>query len=274
MPKPILLSDAEKKALRDFVLAHPELSMQHVSDAVGIPYRRLRKLLQELHLWQPQPPTKQVRDPEILARMEASWQAEPSQVRRAYAHFTRLYAGDPPLTERAFRRLCAERGWEFAQKSPKRFRKEEFARIFCDTPEGKVPLRTLKRALDTLLRAELSKDDYRALDPTLTEEHLFRYQRVQNRACWTCGKTTHFGVAVELDIDHITGEEVNHRLSHLRLLCSCCHRATSTHSVNKIKESSGEGSLYSHFTESIDLDAMKESFEKTRALLFPNQKMK
>jgi 5-methylcytosine-specific restriction endonuclease McrA len=267
MPKVTPLSAERKQEIRDYLLAHPELSMKEASRFFQIPYRRARALFQELGVWKPQPNAKKQRDPELLARLQASWKVAPTNLRQAYTHFLRCYDGAPPFQERTFLRLCEAHGWEFARQGTKVFRKDEFDRIFCDQPQPPVPMRTFRRAVDALLATPLSSAEYLALDPALTKEHLFRYQAIQKQACWCCGKTTHFHFPVPLEIDHISGQDENHRLSNLRLLCPSCHRHTTTHSTQKTAYALHTGSLYSHFDPAIQLDQMQQAFEATRQSL-------
>ena len=51
--------------------------------------------------------------------------------------------------------------------------------------------------------------------------------------CECCGITEWNNQTAPLEVDHIDGNNSNHRLENLRILCPNCHSQTSTHSCKK-----------------------------------------
>lgn len=55
--------------------------------------------------------------------------------------------------------------------------------------------------------------------------------------CANCEIDTWKGKIINLELDHIDGNRLNHRLENLRLLCPNCHSQTSTYRAkNRIKK--------------------------------------
>lgn len=53
--------------------------------------------------------------------------------------------------------------------------------------------------------------------------------------CECCGITEWNGLPAPLEVDHIDGNNSNHVLENLRILCPNCHAQTPTHSCKKNK---------------------------------------
>ena len=58
--------------------------------------------------------------------------------------------------------------------------------------------------------------------------------------CEICGITEWNGMPAPLELDHIDGNNSNHRLENLRIICPNCHHQTPTHSCKKNKSKVGK----------------------------------
>ena len=64
----------------------------------------------------------------------------------------------------------------------------------------------------------------------LIKEHVFEYK------CAECGITNWQDRPISLALDHIDGDNSNHKLENLRLLCPNCHALTKTYRIKNIKK--------------------------------------
>lgn len=72
--------------------------------------------------------------------------------------------------------------------------------------------------------------------PTYTSCKLRRRliaEGLKEEKCEMCGITEWNGKPAPLELDHIDGNNSNHILSNLRIICPNCHHQTPTHSNNK-----------------------------------------
>ncbi len=53
-------------------------------------------------------------------------------------------------------------------------------------------------------------------------------EKVLENKCASCGITSWLGKEISLQLDHIDGDNHNHKLSNLRILCPNCHSQTDT----------------------------------------------
>ena len=53
--------------------------------------------------------------------------------------------------------------------------------------------------------------------------------------CEHCGISSWMGAKISLELDHIDGDNSNHLLENLRLLCPNCHSQTDTYRSKKLK---------------------------------------
>lgn len=136
---------------------------------------------------------------------------------------------------------------------------------------------TIHRSLNSLFDQKLSEEKLKALDPALTLSHIDRYRFVGRKGCWCCGKKSHYGSLFFLELDHISGNNLDYRLSNLRLICACCHNSTNTHGSKNRRDvfeamqkpsnligstNSVEESLYQNFLSNLELAQMKEDFRQ------------
>lgn len=149
------------------------------------------------------------------------------------------------------------------------FTKEEamyknFTKIFTLHPRP-ISATTAQRSLRFLLNQGLSEDILKQLDPSLDSSHRERYIFVKYFFCWCCGKEEHYGNSWFLELDHISGDITDYRLSNLRLICPCCHKSTSTHGRRKRlpRVETGTVQVYSNFLPEINIHAMNQSYKKS-----------
>lgn len=238
--------------------------MSAAAKELGIPYRRFRQLVQnELTLWRAKPPTKNIDDGELVKLVRVSCEKKNKNVKEAYQEYLKLVE-TPQVNERGFKLLCSQLNIEFQRQSPKKFQANNYQEIF-KLHETEMNSRTFRRSFTSLVLTTTEAETFLTLDPDLTKEHLQRYVTIKKNNCWTCGKFTHINLPVRLEIDHISGDSFDNRLSNLRFLCACCHKLTDNHSKNKTKLaafSSNENPLYSYFEKEVDLDFMKRLFDQ------------
>lgn len=65
--------------------------------------------------------------------------------------------------------------------------------------------------------------------PRLVKEGYKEYR------CECCGIVDYNGQPISLELDHIDGDNSNHALSNLRILCPNCHSQTPTYRSKKLK---------------------------------------
>jgi len=59
---------------------------------------------------------------------------------------------------------------------------------------------------------------------------------ILEKRCKICGLTDWLGVDIPLELDHIDGNNKNHKLENLRLICPNCHAQTPTYRAKNIKK--------------------------------------
>lgn len=63
---------------------------------------------------------------------------------------------------------------------------------------------------------------------------------IKENKCEECGLTEWNGKKITLHLDHINGDNLDHRIENLRILCPNCHSQTETYCKSKTKSSSSE----------------------------------
>lgn len=63
---------------------------------------------------------------------------------------------------------------------------------------------------------------------------------LKENKCEECGLTEWMGKKISLHLDHINGDNLDHRIENLRILCPNCHSQTETYCQSKFKSSSSE----------------------------------
>lgn len=114
-------------------------------------------------------------------------------------------------------------------------------------PKGK------RKTLEELL---VKDSDYRfssALKSRLLTEGILEYR------CYTCGINKWLDQDITLQIDHINGDHLDHRIDNLRLLCPNCHSQTPTH-----KSKNKKGKKKKKYKMSKSLKAAVEASEKKK----------
>ena len=77
-----------------------------------------------------------------------------------------------------------------------------------------------------------------AIKKTIIRDKLIPY------ICSECGNTgEHLGKSLSLHLDHINGENKDHRLENLRFLCPNCHSQTPTYCGRNIRKKVGVGGI-------------------------------
>jgi 5-methylcytosine-specific restriction endonuclease McrA len=73
------------------------------------------------------------------------------------------------------------------------------------------------------------------IGPRLIKENLKKY------VCEECGiENIYNNKPITLELDHIDGDNSNHKLNNLRFLCPNCHSQTPTYRSKKLKFKEGE----------------------------------
>lgn len=62
------------------------------------------------------------------------------------------------------------------------------------------------------------------------------FKRTKEYKCSECGITEYNGKSIRLQIDHIDGNNSDHRQKNLRYLCPNCHTQTETWGVKNVSE--------------------------------------
>lgn len=89
-----------------------------------------------------------------------------------------------------------------------------------ETPKTLIPL-------DEILRGNHPQYQSSKLRIRLIKEN------IKKEECEICGITEWNGKPVPLELDHIDGNNSNHILNNLRIICPNCHHQTPTHSCRK-----------------------------------------
>lgn len=273
-----MTSDITEKIQKYFETFGSSISMQQAAKELNISYKTFRKIAKELGLWQPQKPLTW---PSSRIQKLAEFAEQVNfQTDALYARIEK----DPELsrfikTKRQLLYRAKKHGIKLVSKFPQVYQSTNFKEIFKS--QTKFPhTRVLQRAFIALFASNPSEKDLLALDPNLSKQHLLRYRFFKNRACWTCGIYSHYEASFRGDIDHIYGDDTDHQLSHLRLLCPNCHRYTLNHSRNKSKKlneitfqekenllHANDLTLYANFDQQLNIAAMKANCEATLILL-------
>lgn len=84
------------------------------------------------------------------------------------------------------------------------------------------PARERKTSLSDILIENSTYTTIWRLKQRLVGEGLLEYR------CYVCGLTEWNGKPITLQLDHINGAHLDHRIENLRLLCPNCHSQTET----------------------------------------------
>lgn len=71
--------------------------------------------------------------------------------------------------------------------------------------------------------------------PTMKVKARLIKNGIKEWKCESCGITEWLGKRIALELDHINGNNSDHRLENLRILCPNCHSQTDTHSGKNAK---------------------------------------
>lgn len=76
--------------------------------------------------------------------------------------------------------------------------------------------------------------------------------------CSMCGLTSWRNKSITMDLDHINGDCMDHRLENLRFICPNCHSQTTTYKAKNIKKNI--------ISEEVFIDALKKTNNIAQAL--------
>lgn len=88
---------------------------------------------------------------------------------------------------------------------------------------------TKKLELSDILAGKHPQYNTSHITPRLIKEGYKKY------LCEGCGISEWMGARIGLELDHIDGDNSNHVLENLRLLCPNCHSQTETYRSKKLK---------------------------------------
>jgi 5-methylcytosine-specific restriction endonuclease McrA len=92
----------------------------------------------------------------------------------------------------------------------------------------RVPYSNTKLNLDDILAGKHPQYSTSHLSKRLVKEGIKQY------TCESCGITDWQNNPISLELDHIDGNNSNHKLENLRLLCPNCHSQTETYKSKKL----------------------------------------
>lgn len=247
--------------IKAFLKENPGISQCKAAEALGIPETSFRFIIKKEGLSYFFEPSKVVL--ELLAQ---ACEENKGELFSSYQRFLTLVKKNNEsffISQLRFQTLAKKSGYNLTSKVRRKFRSNDFKEIFKEHSEN-LPGKAVQRSFELLFLQNFSRTDFLHFDNNLSEEHLKRYLYVKKSKCWCCGKTNHFGTTACFELDHISGNNRDHRLSNLRWLCACCHRTTTTYARTlKQRKKSAETGLYANFLGGLDVKELENHYKKT-----------
>lgn len=260
MPKTILSKELFHE-IREYLETHPNETMESARHHFKMGVKLFRRVVRdELKMWNPRSKNPKRWPTNLDSLLEKSFETQPATIQEAYRIFLANYQGKEEIQFGTFRYFAKKRDLlKHVIRQPSAFAQTDFVKTFQKYPD---PTRgpgqkTLRRAFFRFLLEVEQDPELVRLDPLLPTDLIFCYQKLRGKMCWTCGKRKHFDAPLVLEMDHISGQSFDHRLSNLRLLCPACHRLaiTTNRSTNP---SLKKLDLYDHFHPQLNIQAMKK----------------
>ena len=268
MPKQkTILSTELLMEIRTYLQTYPNEPMEKVREHFKLGRKLFSRIVKnELNMWSPKTRNQQNWPPFLFDQIKLAFEENPTTIVEAHKIFLTQYRGERPVSFGTFRYFAQNLGLiTKVKRKPVLFSQTDFQKVFNDYSKQtdlSPPKKVLRRTFFRFLKEVQNRPELFELDPTLANELKFCYRSLGKKMCWTCGKREHFGVFVPLELDHISGQCFDHRLSNLRLLCPCCHRLAVT--TNRgYKATKKDFTVYENLNPNLDIETMKENRKKS-----------